>query len=480
MNTISETKEDITLNNQITKTSLKDKLFSIVNFFVKASFVKKVIFLVVLIGIGFLIRQVVVSAQTKKVTYETTKSEKGTLITSISGSGTITSGNNTSITTKVSGVVNKVYVTNGDTVTKGQKIADVTLDDYAQERQASAWVDYLEATEAVKEATKNKVSADIQMYTDRQSVVDAQTAMDRVTNNLTNPTTNKIYTDEEKAVVIKRLDEAKKSFSVSESKYLNSDADIANARANVTSTQRNYQENSATITAPSAGVISDLALAEGLVVSANSTTSTTNGATIVSTQTVGKINNPDGQLIASVSLSEIDVINVKADQKVTLTLDAYSDKTFTGKVLAVNTTGSVSSGVTAYPVTILLDLASVDIYPNMAVNVDIITNVVTDAITVPTTAITTTNGVSTVQVMKDKKISVVQVELGSANDSDTEIKSGLNEGDEVVTSTITADDSSSTDTATSAFSGTSTNSKSSTKSSTSTMSGPGGGMPPGM
>ena len=179
-------------------------------------------------------------------------------------------------------------------------------------------------------------------------------------------------------------------------------------------------------------------------------------------------------------MSEIDVINVKADQKVTLTLDAYSDKTFTGKVLAVNTTGSVSSGVTAYPVTILLDLASVDIYPNMAVNVDIITNVVTDAITVPTTAITTTNGVSTVQVMKDKKISVVQVELGSANDSDTEIKSGLNEGDEVVTSTITADDSSSTDTATSAFSGTSTNSKSSTKSSTSTMSGPGGGMPPGM
>lgn len=456
---------------------VKERIFN-------ASLKKKALFLLILIGIGILVRQVVVSSQNKKVTYETAKAEKGTLIVSISGSGTVTSGNNTSLTTKVSGVVKEVYVTNGDTVTKGLKIADVTLDDYAKERQAAAWVTYLEATEAVKQAVADKATADIQMWKDRQAVLDAQTAMDRVTNSLTNPATNALYTYGERAIVEKTLDQTKKAFTVSENKYLNSDADISNANAKVAAALRDYQENSSTIVAPSAGTISDLALAKDLVVNANSSTSTTNGATIVSSQTVGKISNPSGQLIATVNLSEIDVINVKANQKVTLTLDAYSDKTFTGKVLAVNTSGSVSSGVTSYPVTILLDPVSVDIYPNMAVNVDIITNVVTDAITVPTTAITTSNGVSTVQVKKNGKITVTQVEIGTANDSETEIKSGLSVGDEVVTSIITTDNSSSTDNTTSPFSGLGTGTKSSTsKSSGSNSQGggmPRGGMPPGM
>jgi hypothetical protein len=47
------------------------------------------------------------------------------------------------------------------------------------------------------------------------------------------------------------------------------------------------------------------------------------------------------------------------------------------------------------------------------------------------------NNQSAVEVMKDGKISTVQVEIGGSNDTQTEIISGLNEGDEVVTSTIT-------------------------------------------
>lgn len=366
------------------------------------------------------------------VQYETAVAEKGTLLTSISGSGTITSGNYSNVTTKASGTVSKVYVTNGDTVTKGQKIADITLDDYAQERQTVAWVTYLEATEAVKDAETAKVTADITMWQAREKILDSQTDV----NN------NKGDSDGDKMVVKKTLEEARLAFSAAELKYLNADSDIANARAKVSAALRNYQENSAAIVAPSGGILSDLSLAPGLLVNASSTTSSTSGATIVSAQTVGKISNPNGRLIASVSLTEIDIINVKANQKVTLTLDAYPDKTFTGKVLAVNTSGSVSSGVTSYPVTIILDPVTVDVYPNMAVSVEIITSIKTDVILIPSTAIQTVNGQSEVQVMKDGKISTVQVEVGSSNDSQTEITSGLNEGDEVITSTITSQSSS--------------------------------------
>jgi macrolide-specific efflux system membrane fusion protein len=99
---------------------------------------------------------------------------------------------------------------------------------------------------------------------------------------------------------------------------------------------------------------------------------------------------------------------------------------------------------------------------------------------IPSTAITTTNGTSTVQIMKDGKPVVSTVEIGIANDSYTVIKSGVSEGDTVVTSTIVADTSTKDD-ATSLFSGTTTTTSTSKSSSSLNSSGgmPGGGMPGG-
>lgn len=391
------------------------------------------VFLVISGGVGWKITTTGKSA----IKYETTVAAKGTLVTVISGTGTISSGNNTSVTTKVSGVVQNVYVTNGDKVVKGQKIADVTLDDYASERQTAAWVDYLEATEAVNDAVAAKVTTDINMWNARQAVLDAQEAYDDKNEDNTNPKTHEAYTDGEKIIIDKTMDQTRKLFTATESKYLHSDANIANARAKVAAALRDYQENSSTIVAPATGTISDLMLAPGIVVNSNSSTSSTTGSTIVSSQTIGKISNSTSQLIASVSLSEVDIINVKANQKVTLTIDAFSDKTFTGKVLAVDTNGNSSSGVTTYPVTILLDPVSIDIYPKMAVSANIITSLKTDVITIPSTAISiTTEGNTTVQIMKEGKPVTVTIETGTANDTDTEVVTGISEGDVVVTAAI--------------------------------------------
>ncbi len=443
----------------------------------KITLIKKLIALVLLIAIGFGVWQVMFNSQSTQVSYETTTAEKGTLITSISGSGTISSGNNTSITTKVSGVISKVYVTNGDTVAKGQKIADVNLDDYAKERQTAAWVSYLDAQEAVKTAQKAKVQADLQMWKDNKAIFDAIEDIDYKNENTTNPDSKEDYTDQEKTIIDKTLEVARASFTESELKYKNADSEIAAASTKVTSVLRDYQENSATIIAPVGGVIRDLSLASGITIAASTATSNTSGQTIVSAQTVGKISDPEGQLIASVSLSEIDVISVKANQKVTITLDAYEDITFTGKVLSVDTSGITTQNVTSYPVKILLDPVTVEIYPNMAVNVQIITSIKSDIITIPTTAITTANGESSVQVKKGDQVTTVQVTLGTSNESQTEIVSGLNVGDEVVTSVINADSDAQTDNnETSPFSGMGTNSSSNRNSGNSI---PGAGGPPG-
>lgn len=438
-------------------TSFKGKLKGGLSLFLgrvkSSSWKAKIIALIIVIGLGFLARYLMNRSKEGKVTYETAAAEKGTLITSISGSGTITSGNYTNVTTKTSGTVSKVYVTNGDTVSKGQKIADVSLDDYAKERQSAAWVAYLDAKENYLETISAKAESDIAMWKARQDVLDAQDAVDDMNEDDTNPATHETYTDGERMIVTKTLDQTRKAFSVAEAKYLNSDADISNASAKVTAALRDYQENSATIIAPAGGTLTDLALAEGLLVSASSTTSSTSGATIVTAQSVGKVSNPKGQLIATVNLTEVDITKVKANQKVSLTLDAYEDKSFTGKVLAVNTSGTASSGVTNYPVTILLDPVSVDIYPNMAVSVEIITDIKSDVILIPSSAIQSNGESLTVQIMKDKTPTTVEVEVGSSNDSQTEVTSGINEGDEVVTSVITATNSTSSNSTTSPFSG---------------------------
>lgn len=457
--------------------TIKQKVLALWGLFIKLPKVVKLISIVLVLALGY-IGFSQIHFKSNKVTYQTTKATKGTLIQSIDGSGTITSGNYTNVTTKASGVVSAVYVTNGDTVTKGQKIADVTLDEYAIERQASTWADYVSALDAVKTAQQAKVSADLAMWTARQNILDAEEDIKYMTENPINPTTKDNWTLGEKTILEKTLEEQRLAFSTAESKYTHADADIAEAYAKVTSALRTYQENSATIIAPEDGVISDLMLAQSIVVSASSATSNTSGATIVSAQTVAKINHTESQLIATISLTEVDITSVKANQKVTLNLDAFEDQTFTGKVLAVNTSGSVSSGVTSYPVTILLDQTDVDIYPNMAVSATIITNSETDAIMIPTTAITIgTDGTSTAQIMQNGKPVTVTVETGSANDSDTVIKSGVAEGDTVITATIQASTATDTASTTSPFSGVSTSTKSSTKSSSNMGGGMGG--PPG-
>jgi multidrug efflux pump subunit AcrA (membrane-fusion protein) len=463
-----------------------EKIKSLIRLIKQLSLKKKIFFFVILIAITLLFKIFIFKSQNNDVTYEKTTVSKGALITSVSGSGTITSVNNTDISSKVSGVVKEVYVSNGDSVIKGQKIALVELDEYALERQSSAWASYLDAQEAVKTAEKNKAVADIEMWSARQAILDAEEAIETKNANSINPDTKEEYTLSERTIIDKNLEKAKLAFTEAEIKYKNADTEIKTAKTQVTSALRDYQINSATIVAPVAGVVNNLNLASGMTITSTSNSNNSaseNSISATAAQTFGKVSDPDGSLLATISLSEVDVINVKANQKVTLTFDAYDDKTFTGKVLAVDTDGSSSSGVTSYSVTIILDPVDVEVYSNMAVTADIITDIQTDVLMLPTTAIQTINNQSSVQILKDDVLTSIIIEISNANDSHTVIKSGLNEGDEVVTSVITAhEDDSDSSSESSPFSGLSNSKSSSNRSGTGTviMTGSiGGGAPPG-
>ncbi|HVT63454.1 MAG TPA: efflux RND transporter periplasmic adaptor subunit, partial [Legionellaceae bacterium] len=104
------------------------------------------------------------------------------------------------------------------------------------------------------------------------------------------------------------------------------------------------------------------------------------------------------------------------------------------------------------PAIIQLDDPSDDILPNMSATANIITKTDDDVLLVPSAAVHTTNGSSTVQVLQNGQVSTVDVTIGDASDSQTEILSGLSEGATVITSSTTTGATSTTTSGSSPFS----------------------------
>lgn len=347
--------------------------------FLSLPLVIKIVLPILLIGgLGWFIYSKV-AASSKKVSVKTTQVTKGTLVTSISSTGTITSSNKTIITTGATGTIKTVYVKNGDTVKKGQKIAEITLDDDGTNNQTTAWANYLTMQQNYKSAVADRTAADLQMWKDRQSILDAQTEYDSMIAGAWNNKTKAEYTYNEKAIVTKTLELAKLTFTADETKYNNYSAFVTKAQQQSTEAYDNYKKVSSTIYASSTGTISNLSIATGVIISNTSTSitvstgsnSSENSSTVTS-HTIGSITNPKGQYQATLSLTESDIVKIKSGQKVTMTMDAFEGITFTGQILSVDVAGTTTSGVTSYSVVVLLDNTDKEIYTNMAVSATII------------------------------------------------------------------------------------------------------------
>ncbi len=167
------------------------------------------------------------------------------------------------------------------------------------------------------------------------------------------------------------------------------------------------------------------------------------------------------QQLAEISLNEVEAAKVKVGQKVTLTFDAVENLTLTGAVAEVDTLGTVSQGVVTYTVQIVFDTQDNRVKPGMSVSAAIIIDSKQNVLMVSNSAIkSSVNGSYVLAPNEDvsadligKSAGVVfkntpkqiAVEVGLANDTETEITSGLNEGDVIVVRTV---DSSSAQTTT--------------------------------
>lgn len=207
----------------------------------------------------------------------------------------------------------------------------------------------------------------------------------------------------------------------------NSQVQRSQSSLNNTRTQLGYT----TIVAPRAGVVTKKYVEEGSIVTAGRSSFSGSGSG------VGIVDIADvSRMFALVNVDETDIAQIEVGQDVDVTVEAYPDELFAGKVTKIAPQSVTDQNVTTIPVTVEIDLPDQRLKPGMNATCDFITGRATDVLMVPGEAVKETDGGNTVTILvKDKQITR-KVETGLVGADNIEIKRGLREGEKIVTAVI--------------------------------------------
>ena len=327
------------------------------------------------------------------VTYKTAVVKKGTLTTSISASGNVIVDDSATVDPTITGTVYGLAVSVGDTVKKGQLLFMIENNDLGIDAN-KAYSSYLQAKSSLETAKANRRDA-------KNNYEDASS-------------------EEEKSLKYKykaaeiSLEVAEKNVETNWSSYQNALTDASKRK----------------VVSPIEGTINAVNIKNGDDLGRLSSNSNSSAPIIIGNMETLK---------AQVEVNEVDIANVSIGQKVSLTFNAIDGLTSTGKVEKIDSLGISSSGVVSYNVTIGLDSLDERIKPEMSVSAAIITNVKQDVLLVPNSSVKTQNGSFYVQVLLGENPERKTVEIGLSNDVQTEIISGMSEGENIITQTVSSD-----------------------------------------
>ena len=133
--------------------------------FLKTSFWKKIIILLLSGSLGGFITFKIKISQNAKPLYQTAQAEKGTLVVSVSGSGNVSTTNSASVSTQATGVISEVFVKDGDQVKTGDKIAEIELDLQGIQRTFKSLANYQNAKNTLNTARANLYTTQSDMFT---------------------------------------------------------------------------------------------------------------------------------------------------------------------------------------------------------------------------------------------------------------------------------------------------------------------------
>ncbi|NJR74447.1 MAG: efflux RND transporter periplasmic adaptor subunit [Scytonema sp. CRU_2_7] len=140
----------------------------------------------------------------------------------------------------------------------------------------------------------------------------------------------------------------------------------------------------------------------------------------------------DSRVYATANIYEKDLGKVKTGQRVSLKVASVPNRTFTGRIAVV---GSVVEGETrVVPVKAEIDNSGGVLKPGMFAQLEVLTDQTSTAtLAVPSSAVVEANGKKQVYVQNGNAYQPVELTLGQTSGDMVEVKSGLFEGDLIVT-----------------------------------------------
>ena len=351
----------------------------------------------------------------QETTYLTESVTRGNVEKTVVASGSVESVNEVDVGAQASGKITKLYVKLGQEIKKGEMIADIdsTTQINTLNTKKAALVSY----QAQLKAKKTAYDVALSSY-----------------NRL-----SKLYT--QKATSLDSLNSAKSTLDNAKAEMEAIEANIKQAEIEVNTAETNVGYTK--ITAPMDGTVISVPVSEGQTVNANQTT-----PTIVTIADLSKMKiKPE--------ISEGDITKVKAGQEVSFTILSDSQTVYHSVIDSVdpaNTTTSDSSSTSSstsssssssttsaiyYYANVLIDNPNRTLRIGMTTENNIKIANAKDVLLVSNMAIQKLDGKSFVNVLNDKnQPEQREVETGVQNDFQTEIKSGLNEGEKVIVSQV--------------------------------------------
>jgi RND family efflux transporter MFP subunit len=140
-------------------------------------------------------------------------------------------------------------------------------------------------------------------------------------------------------------------------------------------------------------------------------------------------------------IDEIDITKVKVGQQAILTVDALPGQMLNGHVTFVSPFGALQSGVVTFPVEVYLDPSenATDLRGGLTATADIVIRKKENVLQVPNRAVKGLSGDYWVDIVIDPATAVTEkrlVQIGIQNKKNTEIISGLKEGEKVLIEAI--------------------------------------------
>ena len=312
---------------------------------------KKAILIIVLLALAagafFWLRGKCGGGKSAEISYRRVKVTRGTIIQEVTATGIVNPIKEVEVGAQVNGKIISLKVDYNSKVTKGQIVAQIDPATY-------------EATYNAAQAQLNSAKANLEK---------TQTTLnfaEKELKRLKALVDRKMVSDSEYDSQLATRDQLLAEIKINKASIEQAEANVKKAK-----TDLDY----CTIASPVTGVVLSRNVDEGQTVVSN-----------MSASTLLKIATDLSRIQVQASVPEADVGQLKLDQTVNFTVDAYKE-TFHGKVKEIRLAASTSSNVVTYPVIVEADNPDEKLFPGMTATISIVVSEANDVLTVPTAAL---------------------------------------------------------------------------------------------